>query len=135
MNRYRSPPRLLSPRPLPQSPRPLPGTLSGPFVAGATRSTVEGKYCSCLFKVTASNYRRGYTASPYAICTASVINRRGLRGPGSAGRCKYTSEYLEGLPTSVLYDYAMAKNLVRPRDSVSRDDLLDTIEDFFSSEG
>ena len=70
------------------------------------------KYCSCVFKVTGSNYKKNYPASPYAICSSSIYNRRGLKGPGSSIRCTYPKEYLDRLSYDELFNFAAAKGIV-----------------------
>lgn len=91
------------------------------------------KYCSCLFKTTANMYSRNYNANPYAICSSSVFNRRGLKGPGNV-RCEYTQEYLSSLPYNVLYNYALAKNIIRYGDIYDYDELVGIIYEWLHTE-
>jgi hypothetical protein len=91
------------------------------------RRTLNDKYCSCVFKVTSKDEQTGYSGVPQAICSASLYNRRGLRGPGPV-RCSYTRSYLESLTTPQLYWYSVAKGLIRRGDKVSRSEILDRLE-------
>ena len=104
-----------------------------PFIAGANRTTLPEHYCSCLIKTTANSYRYGRSTIPQAICQSSVFNRRGLKGPGAVS-CKYTEEYFENLPYSVLLNYAKAKGLIHDDEEPDQDELIDIIVDFFESE-
>ena len=96
--------------------------------------TISDKYCSCIFKVTGRNYRNRYPGSPQAICTSSVINRRGIRGPGKA-KCNYTQEYLDRVTESDLYWYAAAKGLIEENRRVSIEELKRRILNFWQEEG
>ena len=95
------------------------------------------KYCSCLFKVQArqsprrTSPRRG-PYNPYAVCQSSIFHRRGLPGIGLY-KCHYDIEYLESLPYRILYDYALAKELIDDEE-YDRDELIDIIADFLDSE-
>ena len=108
--------------------------MSSPFLAGRNRNTPESKYCSCIVKETASWYNRGYQANPYAVCTSSVFNRRGLKGPGMTF-CDYTPGYIEDLKMSTLEGFAKAKGLIGRSEKVSRDKLIKVIEDYLTQEG
>lgn len=57
--------------------------------------TLHGKMCSCIKKVKMSDYlsenfsnlkKRSTPANPYAVCTASLYNKRGLTAPSNAAR-------------------------------------------------
>lgn len=91
------------------------------------------KYCSCLFKSTANMYSRNYQGNPYAICSSSVFNRRGIKGPGRV-RCEYTEEYLNTLPYNVLYNYGLAKGIIRDDDDYDYDTLVYTIYTWLHNE-
>ena len=110
-----------------------------PFIATQKRTTPEEHYCSCLVKQVANSYRYNRSTNPYAICSSSVFNRRGLKGPGPVS-CSYTYDYLESLPYSVLYNYALAKGQIRegdagPEYNLPRNEIVEILADFFESEG
>ena len=92
----------------------------------ADRRSLDEKYCSCVFQVTGR--QRAY--NPYAVCTSSIYNRRGIGGPGSSISCDYSIEYLQSRPVGQLFNYAVAKGLIDPRDQYSREDLIEIILDF-----
>ena len=88
------------------------------------------KYCSCVFKVTA----QGRTANPYAVCQASIFNRRGRKGPGAA-RCIYDRRYLLDKPYKMLHGYAVEKDLIDPDSKPQKNYLVMAIIRFFEQEG
>jgi len=103
------------------------------FEADVERTTLPEHYCSCLFKVIANNYERGYNSDPYAICSATVFNRRGIKGPGPVS-CKYTREYLNTLPYRYLINYARAKGLINTNETTDIDYLIDIIYKWLHNE-
>ena len=104
-------------------------------VRNKNQRSIYDKYCSCIFKVTASNRARNYSGSPYAICTSSIYNRQGLRGPGSSLRCQYEPEYLDDVTSDQIYWYAVAKNLVPENTDLSDEEIKEIILDFWYDEG
>lgn len=92
---------------------------------------VQDKYCSCLFDVMGSSSAR----SPYAICSSSVYNRRGLKGPGSSISCKYSEDFLRSKSYSKLLAYAQAKGLINEFSNPQIEDLIKMIANFLVSEG
>ena len=96
--------------------------------------TLDEKYCSCVFQVTGKTQAQGYPGNPYAICTASIYNRRGIRGPGSSIRCDYPDSYLQGRTAQELYNYAVAKDLIVPKAGYRREDLIRVISEYKARE-
>jgi hypothetical protein len=94
--------------------------------------SIEQSYCSCLFK----NRGRRNAYNEYAVCTSSVFNRRGLRGPGSSVSCKYTGNYLNGLSYRELANFALAKEIVFPGQTPpSREDLQAMVVSWMRARG
>lgn len=115
-----------------QSPRQSPGASEGVELA-SDRRPYSDKYCSCLFKTTGRNYQSGYGGNPYAICSASIFNRRGLRGPGTSLSCRYPREYLDRVSYDELFWYAAAKGLVSDADyGLDSSELTGIILEWFS---
>ena len=96
---------------------------SDSLTLASDRRPFGDKYCSCVFKVTGSNYRKQYPASPYAICSSSIYNRKGMKGPGSSIRCTYPPEYLDRLSYGELIDFAAAKGILSDDQTMEKEDV------------
>lgn len=103
------------------------------FYTGSDRDKLPEKYCSCIFKVIANNYARRQDADPYAICSSSVYNSRGFKGPGRVS-CRYSLDYFDSLDTDTLLNYARAKGLISVYSLPDRESLIEIIDNFFTNE-
>lgn len=106
----------------------------GKFIATPPpRTTLGQKYCSCIFKVNSQNFRRSRTANPYAVCSSQIFHKRGLEGPGLVD-CQYTRDYLLSLRYRVLLDFALEKGIVSQNENLSKDDLVDIIDEWLQED-
>ena len=87
---------------------------------------MEDKYCRCVFET------RGRANNPYAVCTASIFNRRGMKGPG-ATRCFYTPDFIERQPPQTLQAFLNEKGYNTSR--MTHDQLIDATLDYLEDVG
>jgi hypothetical protein len=95
-----------------------------PDIVPQRREPLSERYCHCIWKV------RGRGYNPYAVCSSSIYNARGLKGPGAV-RCKVSREFLETLPDSALRAFLREKGTVDRSKlwSASRQQLLQVVLD------
>jgi len=79
--------------------------------------SLSKKYCHCIWEV--RGRRQAY--NPYAVCSASIYNHRGLKGPGPEP-CVVTERFVRSLPDSALIAFWQEKG--RPVHFSSRQALL-----------
>ena len=98
------------------------------LVLASDRRPFGDKYCSCVFKVTGTNYKTNYPAPPQAICSSTIYNRKGMKGPGSSIRCAYPEEYLDRLSYDELFYFAAAKGIISDAEyGLDRNDVKEII--------
>jgi len=74
------------------------------------------KYCDCVFEVRGK--RSAY--NPYAVCTKSIYNIHGEKGPGIT-KCQYTEKFIRSQPDQALIAFLEEKNIDTSR--FTREDL------------
>jgi len=79
------------------------------------------RYCHCVWEVRG---RGGYNS--YAVCSASVYNHRGLKGPGPV-RCAVSEAFIRSLPSRSLR--AFLEDKYRRPIAMSRDQLVEAVLD------
>lgn len=80
-------------------------------------SELLNKYCSCVFQVKGKEgLKRGKSAkstsvSPYAVCSTSVYQKKGLKPPGALA-CKFTKKVLQTYDVETLRGWLVFEDIL-----------------------